>query len=70
MKKRGGQVEKPAEIVDPRTMIEQEKQARGEKCARQIQQLLAESHCQIRVAVLVLRPDGGVEPQIQIVALD
>lgn len=70
MKKRGGQVDKPVEVIDPRAMIEAEKQKRGEQCAKAIQALLSENRCQIRVAALVLRPDGGVEPQIQIVALD
>ncbi len=43
-----------------------ERRARVERASAEIQTILQRERCQIRVASLVLRPDGGINPIVQI----
>ncbi len=43
-----------------------ERRARVERASQEIQVILQRERCQIRVASLILRPDGGINPIIQI----
>ncbi len=59
-----GETRKPTSEDISKELLE--RRARVERASQEIQGILQRERCQIRVASLVLRPDGGINPVIQI----